>query len=83
MFYNLEAKFIEYRNSYYAVREKLQEAVKRGASVEPGMYKVAPHFRMVRRPKYRDEVIALKGEAYQQKILANTAPHMYFRVYVH
>jgi hypothetical protein len=38
--------------------------------------------RLIRRPRYKQVVIDLKGEQYQRKVLESTAPHAHFRVRV-
>jgi hypothetical protein len=51
-----------------------------GAAVQTGVYKVKSGVRLVRRPRYKQVVIDLKGEQYQQRILEGTRPHAHFMV---
>lgn len=81
-FYELQEKFYDLRDRYIAAYGKIQDLILKGANVQQGVYKVQYGVRLVRRPRYKQVVIDLKGEAYQRQILESTAPHAHFRVRV-
>src|SRR5439155_27273118 len=81
-FYELQEQFYDFRNRYIAAYGKIQDLILSGAAIQQGTFKVQYGVRLTRRPKYKQVVIDLKGEAYQQRILENTAPHAHFRVKV-
>ena len=81
-FYEIQEQFYDLRNRYTAAYGKIQELILKGADIQQGTFKVQYGLRLTRRPKYKQVVIDLKGEAYQQRILENTAPHAHFRVRV-
>src|SRR5262245_27479638 len=78
--YELEAQYIELRRRYYLSLAAIRDLIQHGATIQRGTYKPQYGVHMRRHPRYKQVVIDLKGEAYQQRILNNTAPHAYFRV---
>ena len=81
-FYELQEEFHALRDKYIASYFKIQDLILGGANIQQGTYKVQYGVRLVRRPRYKQVVIDLKGEQYQQRVLENTAPHAHFRVRV-
>ncbi len=81
-FYELQQEFYDLRDKYIARYSQIQDLILHGALIQQGQYKVQYGVRMVRRPRYKQVVIDLKGEQYQQRVLENTAPHAHFRVRV-
>lgn len=81
-FYEIQQQYYDLRDKYIATYSKIQDLIIRGANIQQGNYKVQYGVRLVRRPRYKQVVIDLKGEAYQQRVLENTAPHAHFRVKV-
>ena len=82
-FYELQKQFYDLRDKYLARYKQIQDLIIRGAAIQGGQYKVESGMRYVRRPRYKQVVIDLKGEAYQQRVLENTHPHAHFRVRIH
>lgn len=82
VFYDLQAEYHEIRRKFMVEYAKIQDLILTGADIQQGNYKVQYGVRLVRRPRYKQVVIDLKGEQYQQRILENTAPHAHFRVKV-
>ena len=81
-FYELQKEYYDMRDRYLAAYSKIQGLIIKGADIQLGTYKVDYGVRLVRRPRYKQVVIDLKGEAYQQRVLEGTAPHAHFRVKV-
>lgn len=81
-FYQLQKEFYEMRKRYEAEYVRLQRMVLEGADVETGNYKVETQMRSVRRPRYKQVVIDLKGEDYQKGVLGKTPPQVHYRVKV-
>lgn len=81
-FYELQQQFYDVRDRYHAAYMRLQGLLISGASIQQGNYKLEYGKRFVRRPRYKEIVIQLKGEAYQKRILENTVPHEHLRVKV-
>ena len=81
-FYDLQKEYFDVRDKYLAAYSKIQGLIIKGADIQLGTYKVDYGVRLVRRPRYKQVVIDLKGEAYQQRVLEATAPHAHFRVKV-
>jgi len=81
-FYELQKEFYDLRDRYLAAYQKIQGLIIKGADIQLGNYKVDYGVRLVRRPRYKQVVIDLKGEAYQKRVLESTAPHAHFRVRV-
>lgn len=81
-FYDLQAEYFNLRDKYLKKYAEIQGLIIKGADIQLGTYKVDYGVRLVRRPRYKQVVIDLKGEAYQQRVLENTAPHAHFRVRV-
>jgi len=81
-FYELQKEYYDMRDRYLAAYSKIQGLIIKGADIQLGTYKVDYGVRLVRRPRYKQVVIDLKGEAYQQRVLEATAPHAHFRVKV-
>lgn len=81
-FYELQKEYVELRNRFLAKYAQLQDLIIKGADITQGTYKVQYGVRLVRRPRYKQVVIDLKGEAYQQRVLESTQPHAHFRVKV-
>jgi len=79
-FYELQQQFFDLRDRYEAEYAKLQHLLITGAEVRLGSYKVVTQTRYVRRPRYKQVVINLKGEAYQRKVLDETEAHAHLRV---
>lgn len=81
-FYKLEEEFHALRGKYLHAYARIQDLILHGAKIQQGVYKVQYGVRLVRRPRYKQVVIDLKGEDYQRKVLGATAPHAHFRVRV-
>ncbi len=81
-FYQVQAEFFALRDKYLRQYSKIQDLIVHGAAIQQGVYKVQYGVRLVRRPRYKQVVIDLKGEHYQREVLAHTAPHAHFRVKV-
>lgn len=81
-FRELQQEFFDIRDRYAAGYARLREAIQSGANISHGQYKVSHGVRLTRRPKYKQIVIDLKGEAYQQRMLENTAPHASLRIVI-
>lgn len=81
-FYELQTEFFDLRDRYAAAYSQIQDLIIKGANISQGQYKVKYGVQLVRRPRYKQVVIDLKGEAYQQRVLENTHPHAHFRVRV-
>jgi hypothetical protein len=81
-FYELQKEFYALRDKYLAAYAKIQDLIIQGADIQLGTYKVDYGVRLVRRPRYKQALIDAKGEAYQLRVLENTAPHAHFRVKV-
>lgn len=78
--YELQEEYYDLRDRYHASLVKIQDLLVKGADVQTGQYKVSSGVRLVRRPRYKQVVIDLKGEAYQQRVLESTRPHAHFVV---
>lgn len=81
-FRDLQQEFYDLRDRYIASYARLREAVASGATISSGQYKVSHGVRLTRRPKYKQLLIDVKGEAYQQRMLENTAPHASLRIVI-
>jgi hypothetical protein len=81
-FYKLEEEFHAVRQKYLHAYAQIQDLILHGARIQQGIYKVQYGVRLIRRPRYKQVVIDLKGEQYQRKVLESTAPHAHFRVRV-
>lgn len=81
-FYEAQSEFYAARKKYYEAYEKVEKLIITGANVQTGKYQIDYGVRQVRRPRYKQVVIDLKGEAFQQQVLENTQPHAHFRVKV-
>jgi len=81
-FYELQKEYYDMRDRYLAAYSKIQGLIIKGADIQLGTYKVDYGVRLVRRRRYKQVVIDLKGEAYQPRVLEGTAPHAHFRVKV-
>lgn len=81
-FRDLQQEFYDIKDRYAAAYQRLREAVASGATISNGQYKVNHGVRLTRRPKYKQVVIDLKGEAYQQRVLEGTAPHASLRIVI-
>lgn len=81
-FRDLQQEFYDLRDRYAASYQRLREAVAGGAAISHGQYKINHGVRLTRRPKYKQVVIDLKGEAFQQRVLENTAPHATLRIVI-
>lgn len=78
--YNLERQFEDVRAEYHADRAKLRSRIANGAAQQPGKYAMRPKTYFRRSVSYKSVVIALKGEAYQQRLLAKAEPKAYTRL---
>src|SRR5215475_4899635 len=63
------------RDRYEALYKRAQDLIISGCAIKQGTYKVDYATRLVRRPKYKQVVIDLKGEEFQKDILEKTRPH--------
>lgn len=81
-FYRLQNEYYELRARYVASYSRLSGLVLEGAEISNGHFHVATQPRSVRRPKYKQVVIDLKGEDYQKKVLEKTAPTVHYRIKV-
>lgn len=79
-FLDLQNEFVALRKRYLAAYAKIQDLILHGAEIQSGQYRADYGVRYVRRPRYKQIVIDLKGEAYQKRVLESTAPHAHFRV---
>lgn len=79
--YELEKQYVDIRARYLAAYARVEHMIQKGAAIQAGDYnKVSCGVRLVRRPKYKQVVIDLKGEDYQRRVLESTQPHARFRV---
>lgn len=70
------------RERFYALYQRAQDLIIKGAIIKQGVYKVDYAVRLVRRPHYKQLLIDAKGEDYQQRCLEATALHAHVRVRV-
>lgn len=81
-FFKIEEEYQALRQKYFHAYARIQDLILHGAKIQQGVYKVQYGVRLIRRPRYKQVVIDLKGEQYQRKVLESTPPHAHFRVLV-
>ncbi len=79
-FYDLEQQYLALRDEYFVRLNQIQDLIIRGANIQQGTYKIQYGKYQRRHPRYKQALIDVKGEAYQQRILNGTAPYEFFRV---
>ena len=78
--YELEERFVAVRGDYRARRDQLRHQLDHGAKQAPGKFALLPKVFHRRSVSYKSEVIRLKGEKYQQALLARATPKAYTKL---
>lgn len=75
-----EQEFRDMKKRYYELYDSVKDQMQEGAEVARGKLGLRSGVRYVRRPSYKNEIIRLKGEKYQQDLLNRTRPHAHFYI---